>query len=139
MSFFYIEPEVSGSLGPKTLMNTSIHPPVVDKLNYQFDSWLGDDLVESFPCYIITEHLSKLLVSNNFSGFSLDSVLVTRSDNFFELNGKKDLPQFLWLKIDGDAYHDDFGLSDDYRLVISQKVMDLLRLHNINHSDIEKI
>lgn len=137
MSYFYIEPEVSGGLGPETEMNTTVHPPIVDKLNYQFESWLGDDLIESFPCYIVTEHLAKQFISNEFQGFSLDNVIVTMSEDFAELNETKELPNFFWLKIDGEAFNDDFGLSEDYRLVVSQRVLNLLNLNNIYNADIE--
>ncbi len=61
MRYFYIEPEVSGELGEGTLMDTTVHPPKVEKLNYEFSSWLGDDLIESFPCYIVSERLAERL------------------------------------------------------------------------------
>lgn len=137
MSFFYIEPEVSGGLGPKTIMDTSVHPPVIDKLNYEFESWLGDDIIESFPCYLVTEKLSKQLLLNNFSGFLLDHVLVSTSEDFTELNEGESLPKFYWLKIKGIAMEDDFGLSADFRLVISQNILNILNLNKICNADIE--
>lgn len=45
MKYFYIEPEVAGGLGRNTVMNRAVHPPVVSKLHYHFDGWLGDVLL----------------------------------------------------------------------------------------------
>ncbi|CDX39985.1 hypothetical protein MPLSOD_40275 [Mesorhizobium sp. SOD10] len=50
MDHFYLEPEVSGGLGDDTVMDTGVHPPpVVARLHYEFDGWLGDVIVTSFP------------------------------------------------------------------------------------------
>lgn len=43
-----IEPEVAGSLGKETELDSSVFPPHVKKLHYEFDGWLGDDILESF-------------------------------------------------------------------------------------------
>jgi hypothetical protein len=55
MEYFQIAPEVAGGWGRNTVMDRSIHPPHVTKLHFEFDGWLGDVLLESFPCYIITK------------------------------------------------------------------------------------
>ena len=139
MSFFYVEPEVSGGLGSETIMNTNVHPPIIDKLNYEFDSWLGDDLIESFPCYLVTEKLAHQLLANKFSGFSLDNVLVSMSEGFLDLNKNETLPKFFWLKIHGIELDDDFGLSENFNLVVSENVLNVLNMNNINNADIEII
>lgn len=47
------------------------------------------------------------------------------------------LPPFVWLKVDGKAGHDDFGLAEDHRLVVSESVLDALRPLGISHALIE--
>ncbi|MFM2481389.1 hypothetical protein [Celerinatantimonas sp. YJH-8] len=136
--FFVIEPEVSGGLGTNTVIDTSIHPPKVTHLNYEFDDWLGDDLVESFPCFVITSLLAKGLNEKNFSGFELDSVEISVSDVFYDVHSAFKLPDFKWLKVVGKAGIDDFGLSDDYRLVVSENVMALFKNFKFLNADIEK-
>lgn len=42
VKYFYLEPEVSGGLGDDAIMDTGVHPPVVTRLHYEFDGWLGD-------------------------------------------------------------------------------------------------
>lgn len=36
MKFFYIEPEVAGGFGERTRLDTTVHPPVVHELEYEF-------------------------------------------------------------------------------------------------------
>lgn len=61
MRFLKLQPEVAGGLGAKTIMNTTVHPPSVSILEYEFDGWLGDDLLESFPCFVVSERLKNPL------------------------------------------------------------------------------
>lgn len=50
MSRYYrLEPEVAGELGSGTVMDVSRHPPLVSHLQFKFQGWLGDDLLETFP------------------------------------------------------------------------------------------
>jgi hypothetical protein len=36
--YYYIESEVAGGLGGGTVLDASVHPPVVDSLEFQFGS-----------------------------------------------------------------------------------------------------
>jgi hypothetical protein len=135
--FYYIEPEVSGGLGENTIADTSVHPPLVKQLHYQFDGWLGDDLLESFPCYIITERLMMEIEKANLSGYKIDNVEVSKSDQFKEIYPDKELPNFYWLRADGVAGSDDFGIASDGRLVVSEKAMSILKTFKIDQADVE--
>lgn len=135
--FYYIEPEVSGGLGEKTVIDTTVHPPSVSKLHYQFDGWLGDHLLETFPCYIISDRMVSNIASAGLSGYQIDSVEVTKSDQFNDLYPGKQLPPFFWLKINGKAGNDDFGIADDHRLVVSEKALSVLRRGCIDQADLE--
>ncbi len=136
--FYYIEPEVAGSLGDSSDIDTSVHPPKVSKLHYQFDGWLGDDLLETFPCYIVTEQMRQQIELNNLTGAKFDSVMISVSDQFQEMYPNKILPQFFWLKVDGNTGKDDFGIAKDHRLVISKEAFDTMKQLNIENSDIEE-
>ncbi|GAB6263398.1 hypothetical protein [Photobacterium sp. R1] len=137
MNFFYIEPEVAGELGPTTVVDNSMHPPVVNLLEYRFESWLGDSILESFPCFVVTRPLADALTTNKFSGFTIDSVMISISDEFKELQPGINLPNFVWLKITGQSGRDDFGLADDFRLVVSDNVLHVLKSFNLDNADIE--
>jgi hypothetical protein len=136
--FYFIEPEVAGGLGDGTIMDASYHPPIVSKLEYKFEGWLGDELLESFPCFIVTAALSALVIKSNLSGFTLEPVHICTSDDFDEAYPNKILPKFSWLKVNGIAGIDDFGLADDHRLVVSGTALDVLRCAQLDNADIEE-
>ena len=117
--FYRLEPEVAGGWGDDTVADTTVHPPVVTALHYVFDGWLGDSIVESFPCYLVTAPLGDALVASGLSGFELRSVRINKSEQFAELYPDRKLPEFRWLHVTGAACVDDFGLSGDHLLVAS--------------------
>lgn len=135
--YFVIEPEVAGELGPDTVMDTSVHPPKVSELHYDFKGWLGDDLLESFPSFVVTGRCKVALEKAGFSGFTFAPAKVTASDIFLELYPGQSLPDFHWLKVNGVAGKDDVGLASDHRLVVSEEVLRLLRSMRLEHCDVE--
>lgn len=135
MNFTILEPEVAGGWGPRTIANVSVHPPVVSRLHFECAGWLGDDLLESFPCFVASDRLAHALRQSSLTGFVLDEVEVTTSPEFDEQSAGKKLPGFLWLKISGRGGFDDFGLSNDHRLVASPEAMNLLGEFKIKHAD----
>lgn len=136
MKFYSLEPEVAGSLGPDTVIDTSVHPPRVHKLTYESDGWSGDDILESFPCYIVTEQLKKKLEASKPSGCGFDNVRITKSEQFGILYPSKEIPKFYRLRIHGKAGIDDFGISDDNMLVVSERILRLMSQFHIDNCDI---
>ncbi len=59
--FYLLSLEVAGGWGPNTQVRRETHPPVVTHMHYEFQGWLGDDLLTTFPEFIITEGLLELL------------------------------------------------------------------------------
>ncbi len=135
--YYVVEPAVAGGLGPETEMDTSFHPPIVSRLNYEFEGWVGDSILESFPCYIVTDRCKRAFESGRFSGCAYAVVNVTTSDVFEELHPGRSLPLFHWLKVDGVAGDDHFGISSNYSLVISETVLAVLRMFNLRECDVE--
>lgn len=134
MKYFYIEPEVAGALGMNTVMDRRVHPPIVSKLHYHFDGWLGDQLLESFPCFIASELLEQKLKEAGFTGTVFDRVEITVSQQFRELYPNRQLPKFVWLRVEGTVGRDDFGIAPDGRLIVSERALGLLRDLRISHA-----
>ncbi len=137
-TYYNLSPEVAGGLGERTVMDTSVHPPRVQRLHYEMAGWLGDELLESFPCFIVTARVRDALLGLGASGCTFDTVEISRSDTFEELYPDRMLPPFYWLKVQGRAGVDDVGLSDDNRLVVSKRVLDLLRAFDLANCDIRE-
>jgi hypothetical protein len=132
MSFFVLEPEVAGGFGQRTLLQSNTHPPIVTYLHFELQGWLGDELLEVFPCYVVTESLGKRLREARLTGFEFASIEVTQSPEADDLLPGT-LPVFVWLKINGRAGIDSFGISIDNKLVVSQDALNVMRL---SHCDI---
>lgn len=136
--FFYLKPEVAGSIGP----NSELHRDgnlVVTRLNYEFDGWLGDALLETTPCFIVTDDARQLIECAALSGVSFSDVEVTRSGLFTDLHGDKALPHFWWMIVEGEREVDDFGMSSDLRLVASERALAILRQAGLLHAEVEPV
>ena len=120
-------------------MNTEVHPPVVERLNYEFRGWLGDDILESFPCFIVSDRLKVRIETEGLNGISFYNVIITKSSEFIDLYPDKGLPMFYWAKINGEIYKDDFAIGEDFRLVISDKADFVLNLFNVKNALFEDL
>lgn len=137
MAFFYVEPEVAGGLGKHAVVDSSVYPPNVTQLHYRIINWLGDALLESFPALIITREAADALHAMGASGIAYRDVEITVSDSFQEIYPDRQLPEFLWLCVTGAAGKEDFGIADDSRLVVSERVLKQLKASGLNHALIE--
>jgi hypothetical protein len=126
MIYFRVEPEVAGGFGEHTIIDRPSGKMVVRKLHYEFDGWLGDALLESCPCFIVTETAKKTLQSAGLTGVRFDKVEVTTSELFEQLYPNRRLPKFVWLQIDGTPGQDDFGIDQHYGIVISERALKVL-------------
>src|SRR4051812_45329247 len=77
---YVVMPEVAEGWGESIVVDRSVHPPIVSKLEYEMLGWPHDDLLESFPVYVVTERLAIALEGSGMTGFSFDEVLITTSE-----------------------------------------------------------
>lgn len=138
MSYFVLEPEVAGGFGDGTVMDTSVEPPRVERLHYEIFGWLGDELLESTPCFVVAKTLAERLTAAGVTGFRLADVEVTADEQDEELMGESaPLPEFWWLQVTGQRGVDDFGLTDNASLVVSERALAVLRTGTLDNCDIE--
>lgn len=140
--FYELAPEVAGHLGPETVIDRSPHPPIVHAVQYEFDGWPVDDLIEAFPCFIMTDKMKTLIEGARASGCSFGPVKVTTSEQFEELEELEDfqppreLPPFSWLIVNGTARRDDFGISATGSLIVSERILQVLKRGRLENCDI---
>lgn len=124
--FYLLKPEVAGGWGPNTEAQRHTHPPIVTRLHYEFEGWSGDDLLTTFPEFIVTEHLARALVQSGLTGFRLTAVETTAGGMWLQMHEGRPLPPCRWLKITAPAGRADFGRTNLADLVVSQSALDFL-------------
>ncbi len=137
--FYRLEPEVAGGLGGNTVMDRSVVPPRVERLHHVFQGWLGDELLETYPCFIASEQLATRLEAAGLSGYRWRPCEVTVSEEFPELQPDVTVPTFRWLDVFGKPRGDDFGLEPDGRLVVSDRALAVLRSGQLEHCHLEEL
>lgn len=150
-----LEPEVAGELGEDTsyqnFENVRLkgERPIVDKLHYRFTGWLGDELLEATPCFIVTEELATSIEKNALSGYRFEEVIVSLSDEFKEMYPNRTLPKFKRLVPTGSICienekikewsGEDICISQKSYLVVTDKALAVLKSHKIANCDITEI
>ena len=137
MAYYVLEPEAAGGLGPRTVLDTAAHPPVVSRLHYEVEGWLGDDLLESTPCYLVNPAVGPALESAGVSGFELASAEVTVADDAQDVVDAR-VTTFCWLRPLGKPGIDDLGVAPDASLVVSDKALDVLNQFQLDHCDVSE-
>jgi hypothetical protein len=134
--FYLLEPEVAGGWGANIKVHRQSHPPVVTHMHYEFQGWLGDDLLTTFPEFIVTERLAMALDQSALTGFELAAVEVSPGDMWEQCHPTRPLPQCRWLKMTGPAGKEDFGRTELADLVVSHAALELLRGFAINDCEV---
>jgi hypothetical protein len=149
---FLLHPEVAGGWGHSTKVadqSGESDVPNVTQLEYAFEGWLGDELLESFPCFIVTESLAKDLTAAGLSGVAFDEVKVSKTDTFKELYPRKKFPAFKRLLPKGKVVvkggkvkswsGDDLSLTEKAELVVSAAALKVLKEHHLEQCEIDKL
>src|SRR4051794_29887097 len=122
--FYKLDPEVAGHLGSHTIMDPSSHPPIVHSLHYELDGWPADDLLTTYPCFIVTKATQDALERAKPSGCRFAPVEVTTSEQFEELYPGQSIPSYSWLQITGTAGRDDLGTTvSGGSLIVSERIL----------------
>lgn len=143
MKLYFLEPEVSGGHGEHTIYGTEEDIATegisgkVKYLHYEFEGWLGDDLLESTPAFIVSSKLETELKNSEFKDYKLEKCLITTSDEFKEMYPNKELPKFRRfipigkVEVEGEKFKNwsgnHFCLSPKGELVVTQEVMDFFK------------
>lgn len=123
---YILEPEVPGGFGNRTIINSNTHPPKILKIHFIFDGWLGDQIIECFPCYLVSSELAEILVKHGVSGFVLEDVEIEKSETFLELYPERKVPPFKWFKVTGLEENCDVYINSENRLTVNKKVLEII-------------
>jgi hypothetical protein len=128
-TYHIIQPEVIVGLGDKTEFEEKTPPFLtLKRLHINLEDWLGDDLMECHPAYIVTEALKVALEKSDFSGFTFENMEVTKDEYFNDnYHQKKPLSKFYWMKIAGKIDVDDFFIGDAKSLLANEDLITYLK------------
>lgn len=129
MPSYELEPEVAGSLGPATCWDAA--QKQITRLDFEFDDWLGDDLVTSTPVVLATARLCDAIADAGLTGVEFAPVTVSRSELFAELHGGE-LPAWVWLRVTGRREVDDFWTEVRRDLVVSERALAVARRFSLD-------
>ncbi|GAA1214051.1 hypothetical protein GCM10009675_40000 [Prauserella alba] len=117
-------------------MDPSVHPPRVEHAHLELDGWLGDELIERYPCLFVTDDLAATLSTSTLGRYRLHTAEVTTVDEDLRDDERAAIRPLRWFVVTGTAGEDDIGLTATGRLVVSDRALTLLQQHNIDHCDI---
>jgi hypothetical protein len=157
MSMFRLSPEVAGQIGEKSVILNrqereagSDAPPKISLLEYVFDGWLGDDLIEAWPCFLLTRRVHDAILTSNLTGVEFKTPILSKSQLFLDLHPSKVLPDFDWIVPLGRvATNDsmtfcnwtshDFCLNQRNDLVVTDRALSVLRKFSLAHCKIQEL
>ncbi len=146
MNYYIMEPEVAGEIGYNTIYQNSERTQI-SHLHFIFDGWLGDEILETTPCFLVSERLKGEIIKNGLSGYIFQEVEISYSDEFLELYPNIEMPNFFRLiptnilYVEDNKYRiqsdmRDFMISPKSYMVISEKVKNIITLCNaVNNAD----
>jgi hypothetical protein len=137
MTYYLVEPEVGGWPVGDDTSDWTTYPPKTTKLYWEMECWLGDALLCNMGLWIATVATMDAIKAAGLTGVTFDDVEVIMVEQFQELHPDLILPKFVWLKIDGKAGEDDFGIDRDFILVVSTRALKLLQGLGISHAKVE--
>lgn len=136
---YILDPQVAGELGDGTVLDGSTHPPTVSKVDYVLDQPNADELIQSFPVFLVSAGLGTRLQQAGLSGFNLADVSVRPSDNYVALFGDAQHPQYLWMQVNGLPAGADCWLDTSFQLCVSDRMMSIIETAVLSDCLVEEI
>lgn len=136
-----LQSDVPDENGEHMQLDTSVHPPRIIHLHLTLDNWDGDEIIESFPVYVVTDRLGKALSNAGLSSFTLRNAEITLAPEeqaVLDRHGISELPNFQWLDVTGTAGRDALGITDRVQLVVSDSALAVLQQFRMEHCLVEE-
>lgn len=108
-------------------MDRSFHPPNVSKLDFEFETWPHDALIEGFPSWIVTLPAMEKIEGARLSSVRFKEVKITTSEQFQDIYRNRRLPRFVWMDVKGRPGRDDFGINESFKITGSEQPIDARR------------
>lgn len=125
--YFVLEPEVAGHLSDECITESLGEYNRITEMHYVMDGRPSDDLLESYPYFVVTDRVRDQLLGAHLSGCEFGHAQISTSEFFDDMYSNVTLPPFSWLKVTGQAGVDDFGIAKDRRLVVFERALAVMQ------------
>ena len=96
----------------------------------------ADDLVQSFPVYLARARLAEALIVAGVQGITWREAIISQGDSYDEYSPAAEPDDYRWL-VPGRPGDDCWLL--DGELVVSDRMMEVLRASNLSECDIQPL
>jgi hypothetical protein len=155
---YYLRPEVAGGWaeGTSVLNREQVESGAelylrVNHLHFQFEGWLGDQLIKAVSCYIAAEDLVSDVMKAECTGFTVQDATISSSPEFARLHSDLALPRFLRVLVSGtvnfsksdETYGNwsghDWSLGPRAELIVTAKALGAIGIRRIPNCEIQTL
>lgn len=129
---------VAGQLGGGSRIDTSTHPPTVQAVEYVLDAPTDEDLIESFPVFLVGPEVAEMLARAGLEGFDIVEAHVVPSREYVEVYGAAPHKEYRWLRL-RPSPQADCWLDDEHRLCVSDRMMSTLSQGTLAECEITEL
>jgi len=98
-----------------------------------------DDLIESFPVFLVSALLAEHLEAKHLGGFALGHATVRPSSEYIACYGCAPHADFRWLRLGDASRRSDAWLDREHHLCVSDAMMEVLREFRLDRCDIQRL
>jgi hypothetical protein len=114
-------------MGEGTVLDASVHPPIIHHVNFVLDSPPRDDIHTAFPCYFVSGRLGRHIAETGLTGVRVTELQVEMNGQYCETHPSDPVPEARLLSVYGRAQEADFGLDPGGNLIVSAAALEALR------------
>jgi hypothetical protein len=127
MKYFNVGLGIPGTYGENTIYDYSTRPPTIVKAHFELDDE-PEAVFTKVHNYFASAKAKSVLLENGVSGIVFDEVEISVEPEFAAHFREVKKDEFFWMKVEGEAYVDDFGIvHGSAGLVVSERALKLLQ------------
>jgi hypothetical protein len=112
---------------------------MVSQVDYVIDGPDADELIQSFPVFLVSTDLGSRLKDAGLSGFELTGARIRPSDNYQAIYGNEPHLQYLWMQVTGAAGESDCWLDESFQICVSDRMMTVIQTAKLADCHVEPL
>jgi hypothetical protein len=108
----------------------------ITRMVFAYDYWNPDPIFQDIGYFFVTRSTAAALAGADLTGYSLEDVPTVKSKDYDDSLSPREPEPVSWLKIHGEAGKDDFGIQLRAHLIVSERVLELLRRQGLQRAEV---